>query len=152
METIEVNTNPNGDAQWNLVHRIPAPIDKECLTSPDQIEPGDHVMVHAMGTWYPATAIAIKTRGVGRVEVEYTSGTRTVRRKAVRRTELVPSMCGYPKRTHSMEALAWAAAVWGKLAAYREWKDAQDKRAKIAALPEAPPEVYAEMDKLIGGR
>lgn len=119
METIEVNTNANGDAQWSLVHRIPAPIDDECLTSPDQIEPGDHVMVHAMGTWYPATAIAIKARGVGRVEVEYTSGTRTVRRKVVRRTELVPGMCGYPKRTHSMEALAWANAVWAALAAYK---------------------------------
>lgn len=206
METIEVTAD-------HLRHRIPAPIDAECLTSPAQIEPRDHVMVHAMGSWYPGVVLNVRPKS-GKLEVEYTSGTRTVRRTIVARQALVPSMCGYPKRTHGGEAAAWAAAVWAALEAYRApsmttiGKDVSEgiaalnaatvkafdegtlptidagkvmtdgpsrdaggpkikirvkgdgktqadidaARAKIAALPEAPPEVYAEMDKLIGGR
>lgn len=125
---ISINLEPNHNVptvsgwvtlQAKLAGTIPAPIDPECVTAPDQLEPGDAIMVHAMGSWYPGTVLRQMPKS-GKLEVEYKSGAGVTRRKAVARAELVPGGCGYPTRQDNQLAAAWAGAVWAALAKYRE--------------------------------
>lgn len=115
---------------------IPAPIDREAVMCPADLEPGDRIDVHAMGSWYPGTVLALAPKS-GKLVVEYTSGAGKARQKRLDRQIVVPRGCGYRQRQDANLAQDWATAVWAALAVARD---------KILGLnPTAPESIGATM-------
>jgi hypothetical protein len=135
------STRTYRDAAANLSGSIPAPIAARALTAPSMIKVGDQVMVHAMGTWYPATVMAIRPKS-GKLEVEYSSGTGATRRKQMQREHLVPPGCGYQRRQDGMLAEQWAAAVWRTLTAFVS--PPPKARDELVTVQEATPAAAGE--------
>lgn len=98
---------------------IPAPIDREAVMCPADLEPGDRIEVHAMGSWYPGAVLALAPKS-GKLVVEYTSGAGKVRQKRLDRHLVVPAGCGYRQRQDGMLAQDWARAVWDALGVAQE--------------------------------
>ncbi len=107
------------DVYADLRGAIPAPIDREAVMCPADLEPGDRIEVHAMGSWYPGTILALAPKS-GKLVVEYTSGAGVVRQKRLERQMVVPAGCGYRHRQEGVLARDWARAVWDALGVAQE--------------------------------